>query len=190
MISLAETLLNNGASWDDVTPEGDSLLSYLILSSQPRSPEGLKYYLEHVPRSSRTAVLAATHGQGQTPLHHAAAVPKLDKSIMMMLLGDGTYGLRDVILGKDDKGRTALHIASMCGNSTAVRLLLEAGTAVDVCDDGGDTPLALALKRPDSVERWNLVNSFNGNGADRTALQHFDSETNTVVALLQAYIAL
>ncbi|OIW24591.1 ankyrin [Coniochaeta ligniaria NRRL 30616] len=51
---------------------------------------------------------------------------------------------------RDGFGRTALHWAMGGGNVGVVHLLLEAGTAVDVLDDDGATPLAVLVARLES----------------------------------------
>ena len=91
----------------------------------------------------------------------------------MALLADKIYDVEPFIHQQVDNGRAALHITSLLGNLTVVRLLLEAGANIITCDNGGDTPIDLAVEYGDSAQ---------------TALEHFnDGEADDVVALLQAY---
>jgi len=48
---------------------------------------------------------------------------------------------------RDHRGRTALHLAAMCNNSNAIRVLCsDSGADTESCDASGNTPLLLAVR--------------------------------------------
>ena len=185
IIPLSEMLLEHGASWDGSPPS--SPLIHLVRMAQPRCLEGLRYYLGHRPRPESATIALADPGQGRTVLHLAAAMPDLDAAMLLSLLADDIYGSIDFLQRRDNQGRSALHMAAIHASYTAARLLLEAGADADAVDDQEESPLTLALARNDSAERSDLMNSFAGNGASRTALENFDAGTERMVRLLREY---
>jgi ankyrin repeat protein len=49
-----------------------------------------------------------------------------------------------LVNGRDDRGRTALHVSSACGHVGVVQCLLALGADPTICDARGNTPLHLA----------------------------------------------
>jgi len=103
----------------------------------------------------------ASDSFGNTALHHASE--KASTQVMQLLLG--TYpqeGREDWILAKDSNGKTPLHWAAQGGNISAASLLLSCvsthSALLAVEDDGGNTPLLLAIKHASSEVENLLLN--------------------------------
>lgn len=91
---------------------------------------------------------------GETPLHSARC--KADPAynlVLKVLLAQGADPNRATKVGAETdafmrdcrtRGETPLHRAAAFGDAEAVRLLLDAGAAVDARDAHGDTPLSWA----------------------------------------------
>jgi uncharacterized protein len=81
--------------------------------------------------------LNARDSDGRTPLMHAILAEDADVSIIRLLID------RRADVNVHDAGEkwTALHFAARDQNAPVVRLLLEAGAAVDAVDVFGNTPL-------------------------------------------------
>lgn len=85
------------------------------------------------------ADLSATDAYGETPLHARAGHWKGDVALLIALGADVHH---------DAGGRgTPLHRAAAVGNLGTARTLLDHGARADAVDDGGRTPLLLALQR-------------------------------------------
>jgi uncharacterized protein len=96
----------------------------------------------------RGADLAARTSDGTTPL--LAAVEH--EEMLALLLARGA----DRTAARSD-GRTALHQAAATGRPETLRLLLDAGLAVDARDAAGDTPLHLAVQGEDALARVEML---------------------------------
>lgn len=115
--AVAETLISLGASVH-VALDG-----YRSLASPPGSPG----------RRDRKVWTA-----GVTALHLSASNPAIT-SFLLRYRADTT--------ARDSFGRTPLHWAMSGANVDVVKMLLAAGTEVDVLDDDGATPLAVLVGR-------------------------------------------
>lgn len=82
---------------------------------------------------------------GRTPLHAAVLASRTNHTATRVLL-DCTYALGGealvsrLVLARDAKGRTALHLASMAGDAQMCELLLEHGAQASLIDEAGYTP--------------------------------------------------
>ena len=103
---------------------------------------------------------------GETPLH--AALCKADAvvtdRVLQVLLAYGADPNRRTVPGAETggfmrdvrcKGETPLHRAAAFGESTTIRLLVDAGARLDARDANGDSPLSWAswYLRPDAILR-------------------------------------
>jgi ankyrin repeat protein len=110
---------------------------------------------------------------GETPLH--AALSKTDhlvcNRVLKVLLASGANpnaatkpGVETGAFMRDcrTKAETPLHRAAAFGNEENIKLLLDAGAAIDARDMNGDTPLSWAswYLRPDSVLRLLCYGDF------------------------------
>lgn len=92
-------------------------------------------WLDNVPKPKRDKKLWTT---GLTALHIADDSPGCTELLLR-------YGADPN--ARDNYGRTPLHWAMVSGNAKVVKLLLAAGTNVDVVDDDGATPLSELVTR-------------------------------------------
>ena len=93
-------------------------------------------------------VSALNHEHTGALLERGAQVDLLDPEVPRLLLNRGTeVGLRDCVNGK-----SALMIASECGQCEVVKLLLDAGAQVDLQDKVGRTAIVLASEH----EHWKV----------------------------------
>lgn len=103
---------------------------------------------------------------GETPLHAAlckANRPAYDLVLEVLLAAGADPNCRTAhniptgsfMRDSRTKGETPLHRAAAFGSETAIRLLLDAGSAIDAEDMHGESPLAWASwhLRPDAVLR-------------------------------------
>ncbi|KAE9460525.1 hypothetical protein C3L33_07540, partial [Rhododendron williamsianum] len=75
-----------------------------------------------------------------TLLHNAAAVDRVD--IMEVLC----LGFQDIDVNSvDSNGRTALHVAAVCGKVNSIQFLLSVGGDPDIVDSNGWAPLHFAV---------------------------------------------
>jgi len=80
------------------------------------------------------------------------------------------------LMAKDEKGRTALHLAAAAGRTKVVEFLLSRGAEIDARDSQGRTPLMLAASRG----RKQTVKLLLDKGADPNAV---DQEGNRPLEL-------
>jgi hypothetical protein len=71
---------------------------------------------------------------------------------------------------RDERGRTALHHATIQGSGKSVRLLLAAGADVNARDNRGHTALDLAS----SYERWEIAEVLVDAGAKAQSIDRWD----------------
>ena len=91
--------------------------------------------------------------QGLTPLERAAGKKRPDGNgyddIVSILIDSGAR-----VNETDERGWTALHVASTNGNINVVKLLIEEGAGVNIKDRMGKTPMkwAIIMKRTSVIE--------------------------------------
>lgn len=161
LVDVLILLLNRGAAVDTPLTTmpmfrfGGHRLTALHVAAFSDKPEALEVLLEHgganvsatfdgcraiewlnsVPKHKRDKKLWTT---GITALHIADNSPRCTR----VLLKHGADPI-----ARDNYGRTPLHWAMISGNAQVVRMLLDAGTNVDVTDDDGATPLSELITR-------------------------------------------
>jgi ankyrin repeat protein len=114
---------------------------------------------------ARGADASAVTPNGHTPLMNAAG--KGHTSVVALLLeGDGG---KEGIDAKNDRGASALHLASAGGPLDVVRLLLKRGAGVRLQDERGSMPLARAAQHGhEEVVKALLDNGANVNRVDKS----------------------
>jgi ankyrin repeat protein len=138
--------------------EDDDALTALHWTARFGSYTTMDYLLRHLEDKT---MLDAKDSFGKTALHHASE--KASTQVMQLLLGAYPQeGREDWILAKDSNGKTPLHWAAQGGNISAARLLLSCvstpSAVLAVEDDGGNTPLRLAIKHASSEVETLLLN--------------------------------
>jgi ankyrin repeat protein len=106
-----------------------------------------------------------------TPIHWAARRNR-DLSIDK-LIAKGVDWNR-----KDDKGRTALHLAALLGHNDTALALIEQGVPLNVADSTGQTPLHIAAGKG-NVE---LIEALLVGGADPTLTEKKQNLTPMMLA--------
>ena len=149
---VVQSLLDRGFDPNTVNPGG---VPGLLVSIKTPAPEVTKLLVKHPkikvearnPKDESALMLAAFTGDlalcqtlvakdadvnkpGWTPLHYAATNAHLD--VMRFLLSQFAY-----IDASSPNGTTPLMMAAMYGNSSAVKLLLEAGADASIKNDKG-----------------------------------------------------
>lgn len=118
------------------------------------------------------------HGlRGETPVHAAASRDNLDGLELLAAAGAALDARR----GGD--GQTALHACVLRGAAKTAAKLVALGARVDVADDAGATPLAMALHRRDEA----LVAALGG-AAGRATLAATAAEASAQEAALQCEV--
>ena len=87
--------------------------------------EGAAATAELLAQRGGTAALRAQAGCG-TPLHAAAMVGTAETVRRLLAVGSGIMASGELLLARDEEGRTPLHVAAGNGHVEVVRLLLEA----------------------------------------------------------------
>ena len=126
-IEVVKLLLRNSAAIDDRNKNGETALQR---AAELDRLVVIKYLLDqgaNVEKKDRT---------GKTPL--MAAAIKNNLSAMKILIENG----RANINAEDNFGRTALYLST--GNVPTVKYLLQNGAEIDLCENGGRTPLWIA----------------------------------------------
>lgn len=86
-------------------------------------------------------------GDGNTPVHLAAALGYCDILTMLLSVEYMVVELDNILTRKDFLGYTPLHLAVYSGNIAIVRALKNAGASQSIEDGKGMTPLQLAQKK-------------------------------------------
>ncbi|KAM0265161.1 hypothetical protein ACHAQJ_000314 [Trichoderma viride] len=181
MFEIVKILLNDGSS--AVIAERKGSISRSSRSSTP-GPETLKSHpivmVDAVSRKCRTPLhIAVTNDtlrivkllldngasawasdtDGKTPLHFAVASTSSEnlKDVIDILHSKGADPA-----ARDEHDETPLHYAAQCGNATAVPLLLQIGSHIELLNRSGLTPLYMAAQA--GHER--VVNELLNHGAD------------------------
>jgi ankyrin repeat protein len=89
---------------------------------------------------SRGADVSAQDREGNTALHHAALMDKLD--LLEYLLFEEA-----IVNMTNDQGKTALHMVTAVGDYEACQLLLDRGADINSADTAGNTSLHIAAER-------------------------------------------
>lgn len=133
---LAQLLLKNGARIDAADHRGTTPLMELITVGRGRRAEMLRILLEYHP------ALDASDRFGRTALQ--LAVIAQDYDLISALITSGAKVDRP-------KSWSALHEAVLEKDEKALTLLLDASADVNAEDQGGDTPLHLAVEAASTV---------------------------------------
>jgi ankyrin repeat protein len=96
---------------------------------------------------------------GMTPLMNAILEEDVEPSIIQLLIERGA----DINASESDKW-TALHLAARNQNETIVRILLQAGAAVDPVDVYGNTPIWRSVMN--STSNLAVIKELIAHGAD------------------------
>jgi ankyrin repeat protein len=139
----AELLLKHGANID---LQNNKRQTALHLALQHSHPNIIPLLLEN------GANVDAQDDDNSTPLHQAISRADVELSRVQLLLDRCTK-----IDLRNNKGQTALHLASQHGRLNIMRLLLENGADVDAPDGDGSTPLHQAISDVDPLELEQVV---------------------------------
>ncbi len=100
---------------------------------------------------------------------------RLHKIVLGVISWDLTEELRIATVAEintvDVRGRSALSLAVVKGDHGAVKMLLESGAEVNICDHDGDTALLNAAERHDTTCMGLLLNA-NADKAHRNKVRH------------------
>ena len=122
----------------------------------------------------RGSDLTAQDMGGQTPLHHALKMGRVDVDcIIFMLIEHGAD-----LTAKNRDGQTPLHLASRMGRVNIARILIDRGADLTARNRDGQTPLHLALR----MGRADVARMLIERGADLTARNN-DRQTPLHLAL-------
>jgi ankyrin repeat protein len=88
---------------------------------------------------AKGAVLTGVARDGRTPLHFATKGPLVNDEFIAYLLQQHLDPN-----ARDQQGRTPLHWAATGSNPGIITALIAGGAKVNIRDNGGNTPLALA----------------------------------------------
>lgn len=89
---------------------------------------------------SRGADLIARDRQGNTVLHHAAMMNRLELLDYFLSIGID-------VNTENQRRQTALHLVAASGIYEACRMLIDQGASLQAADDEGNTPLHIAAER-------------------------------------------
>jgi ankyrin repeat protein len=151
----------NGSSRNDETALINAL--YSTISSDCIASAKVHWLLEQGADPNKSAKGMLSHGP---PLHHAVSLTA------MLYKGNQATSCSDQMIsdlirrganvaGRDEEGRTPLHVAAERNNLAAARMLIDSGSTIMPKDNSGKTPLDLAessamielLKQHGAVER-------------------------------------
>ena len=124
---------------------------------------------------SRGADVQAQDRDGNTALHHAAMMDRMDLLGFLLFAGADPEAA-------DNRGQTALHLATSTGNFEACRLLLDQGVSLDHPDSRGNTALHIAAEQGD----FELCEYFLFLGAG-AALKNHDGQTPLDLAQIKGH---
>lgn len=127
-------LLEGGASPDCKDSMAQTVL--LVLASQKRSLPNLHECLSLLV--SHGADLEPTDSIMRTPLLWAATNGNTD---LLEALVSGVLGKKACVGARNNRGRTALHLAAQCNAERAVQVLLAHNAPINATSDGGWTAL-------------------------------------------------
>jgi len=103
----------------------------------PTRLDGIKLLLQY------KAEVAVTDGEGQTPLHTAAAVEGNEESVRVLLQANANPNAADTT----DERNTPLHCAAEASCASVIHVLLQAGVKANVKNRNKETPLHLAAAK-------------------------------------------
>lgn len=146
-------LIKNGASVDAKNEDGQTPL---MLAAQHSNVPAVQILLQHGARAS------SPNDAGLTALHFAVHAPE----VMQLLLAQKS------LIDPRAAGRTPLSYAAEKGTPEVVKMLLDAGAQVNLCDESGKTPLFYA-------QNIEIMQRLLSAGAD---LAVKDNQGNTVLA--------
>jgi len=124
---------------------------------------------------SRGADVQAQDRDGNTALHHAALMDRLELLGFLLFAGANPEAA-------DNRGQTSLHLATSAGSYEACRLLLDQGASLDHPDSRGNTPLHIAADQGD----FELCEYFLFLGA-AVALKNHDGQTPLALAQIKGH---
>lgn len=97
------------------------------------------------------ADLSARDNQGKTPLHYLAALGDGNPMFFIRGIGDKLIAAKVDVQMRDNDGNTPLHIAAKTGTRDVFDWLVKQGANLDVTNNAGETPRALAAGNTSSL---------------------------------------
>ncbi|KAK1957356.1 ankyrin, partial [Colletotrichum sublineola] len=162
---IVEHLLTAGAIIDAPAEHGRHALHFASLENHTKLVQFLLNKLN--------PPVAKAEEKAKIPLHYTSIANHPPTDRLLSFLNQG-----------DDYGWTALHLASMVGNESVVRLLLDTGASIDQEDEDGKTALHIAYEQFKSGRHDCVIKLLLTKGANPVA-RTGDNQTALHIAKLR-----